>query len=78
MLCIKCGGTGEYLGNGMIITNCNACDGESFKKKTITSKTPINRKSKSYQDAIKDIMAINPDISREDAVKMFDKAYNKD
>jgi hypothetical protein len=77
MLCYKCGGTGEYLGNGMIITNCNVCDNEPRKKKSV-SNAPINRKSRSYQEAIKDIMAINPDISREEAVKMFDKAYNKD
>ena len=75
-LCIRCGGTGKYLGNGMMMTDCTLCDEDNEVVKPQT--TPkIDRKSKSYQSAIKDIMAINPTISRAEAVKMFDKAYDK-
>lgn len=75
MLCYRCGGTGKYLGNGMMMTNCTLCDDEG---KVIPSSSPkIDRKSKSYQKAIKEIMEINPTISRAEAVKMFDKAYDK-
>lgn len=77
MLCPKCGGTGEYLGNGMIITNCEMCDDFSVKSASSKKDIPVDRKSKSYKKAIKEIMAINPDITHEEAVKMFDKAYNK-
>ena len=76
MLCHRCGGTGKYLGNGMMMTNCNRCDEHGKPIKVAENK--IDRKSSSYQKAIKDIMAINPTISRAEAVKMFDKAYDKD
>lgn len=74
-LCVRCSGTGKYRDHGFMIVDCTLCDEDS------TSEIPlakINRKSASYKKAIKDIMAINPDISREDAVKMFDEAYVKD
>lgn len=74
MLCYRCGGTGRYLGNGMMMTDCRICD----EGKIIDKPAPkIDRKSKSYQNAIKEIMAINPTLSRSEAVKMFDKAYDK-
>ena len=76
MLCYRCGGTGKYLGNGMMMTNCTLCDEDG--KPIKVSQPKIDRKSSSYQKAIKDIMAINPTISRDEAVKMFDKAYHKD
>jgi hypothetical protein len=76
-LCIRCNGTGRYLGNGMMMTDCALCDEDNVSEQpTITPK--IDRKSKSYQSAIKDIMALNPTITRQEAVKMFDKAYHKD
>lgn len=75
-LCIRCGGSGKYLGNGMMMTDCNLCDEDNVESQpTVTPK--IDRKSKSYQLAIKDIMALNPTITRQEAVKMFDKAYDK-
>ena len=73
-ICIRCGGTGRYLGNGMMMTDCKLCDDNN---EPIPSINQIDRKSGSYQKAIKDIMAINPTISRAEAVKMFDKAYDK-
>ena len=74
MLCYRCGGTGRYLGNGMMMTDCNLCkDGKLEDEST----PKIDRKSQSYKQAIKEIMDINPDISRAEAVKMFDKAYDK-
>lgn len=77
-VCIKCNGKGTYLGNGMMIVDCNLCDGEEPKEK-IEAPTldKINRNSKSYLKAIKDIMASNPNISRKEAIKMFDEAYIK-
>ncbi len=76
-LCIRCGGSGRYLGNGMMMTDCTLCDEDNEVEKP-QSTPKIDRKSKSYQTAIKDIMALNPTITRQEAVKMFDKAYHKD
>jgi hypothetical protein len=77
MICTKCYGTGEYLGNGFILTDCD-CDKESISEdKSSISLKDVDRRSKSYKKAIDDIMAINKDITREQAVKMFDEAYTK-
>lgn len=83
MLCYRCGGTGKYLGNGMIMADCK-CDqymkpspldnGIEVHKAAI-SNAVVDRRSKSYKKAINDIMSLNPDISKQDAVKMFDEAY---
>lgn len=77
-LCVRCGGSGLYLGNGMMITACELCDDTTEDEiKMPISLDKLDRKSKVYKKAIKDIMAINPTISRAEAVKMFDKAYDK-
>ena len=77
MMCIRCGNTGRYLGNGMMMTDCELCaEKEEAEAKEIPV-SKIDRKSKSYQTAIKDIMASNPDLTRADAVKLFDDAYSK-
>lgn len=76
MLCIKCGGTGQYLGQGFMMTDCRDCPDEEFEKET-PSLESVDRRSKSYKNAINEIMAINKGISREKAVKMFDEAYVK-
>lgn len=75
-LCIRCQGRGSYLGLGMITVDCNLCNGEEPEIEAPPI-DKINRNSKSYQKAIKDIMALNPDMSRKEAVKMFDDAYVK-
>lgn len=76
-LCIRCNGTGTYLGNGFMLTDCELCNNSDHEINEAPSLDKIDRKSKSYQKAIKDIMAINPNISRQEAVKMFDEAYIK-
>jgi hypothetical protein len=77
-ICIRCHGKGTYLGLGMITVDCNICNGEEDDTSVeVPALDKINRNSKSYQKAIKDIMNINPDISRKEAIKMFDEAYVK-
>lgn len=81
MLCYRCNGTGKYLGNGMMQTDCNICDGltgtTGAKDSIATKDVKIDRRSQSYKDSIKEIMALNPDLTKEDAVKLFDETYNK-
>lgn len=80
MLCHRCGGSGKYLGNGMMMTDCRICD-EYGEVKALDHKDDkviaIDRRSQSYKDSIKKIMQLNPKITREEAVKMFDEAYEK-
>lgn len=75
-VCERCKGEGQYMGQGFMMTDCTLCNGDDFKIEA-PALDKINRNSKSYQKAIKDIMAINPDISRKEAIQMFDEAYIK-
>ncbi len=82
MFCSRCAGTGEILGNGMIMMECSACDGdgECSAVKSSNDETQdikIDKRSSHYKDAIKEIMQLNPDISREKAAKMFEDTYSK-
>jgi hypothetical protein len=81
MFCVRCAGAGKYLGNGMVMIECKDCDGfgkvEAKKVDEKKSIDKVDRKSSAYKEAIKEIMTLNPDISREEAVKMFDNAYEK-
>jgi hypothetical protein len=75
--CCRCGGSGLYMGNGMIMTECNLCvDDEYPVKKELPSLDKIDRRSKSYNNAINDIMKASS-ISRNEAVKVFDETYDK-
>ena len=76
-LCIRCSGTGSYLGNGMMITDCELCNAYDEPKSIVPSLDKINRNSKSYQKAVKDIMDASK-VARKEAIKMFDEAYIKD
>lgn len=79
--CLACAGSGQILGNGMIIADCKTCDGsgkvseESVKK--VAAAPVVDRRSVAYKDAIKDIQDSNPDLTKDDAVKLFDKAFVK-
>ncbi|CEG60941.1 hypothetical protein [Legionella micdadei] len=81
MLCYRCKGTGKYFGNGMIQTDCDKCDGYgnswSENDSDNLSHRSIDKRSKAYKDAIKDIMKLDPKISRQEAEKMFQKTYDK-
>lgn len=74
MFCSRCGGTGELYGNGMIKIDCSTCNGDGAYE---PKEKKIDRKSKAYKDAIKEIMALNPATTREEAVKLFEDTYDK-
>jgi DnaJ-class molecular chaperone len=92
MFCTKCNGTGQCLGNGMMITDCNKCDGygtislvvakpiavESIPTVKATNVSGfIDKRGRHYRDAIKDIMMNSPGTSRDEAMKLFDNACAK-
>jgi hypothetical protein len=88
MFCTKCAGMGEYMGNGMMLVTCPVCFGHGHRyddEETIKNSEEellgddlkIDRKSKSYRESIKKIMAVNSDITHQDAVKMFEKEYKR-
>lgn len=85
MICYRCGGSKKFMGNGMVMMTCYNCDERGIEvKKEVDSliqnidvpEAPVDRQSASYKKAITEIMALNPNISRKDAVKIFDKEYH--
>lgn len=86
MICYRCGGSKKYMGNGMVMMTCYNCDERGFEAKESQGCTendtshipeaPVDRQSATYKKAIKDIMDLNPKISRKDAVKIFDREYH--
>jgi DnaJ-class molecular chaperone len=79
-LCYRCGGSGLYMGNGMIMTPCDKCNGKVLDKVITSTKQitldKVDRRSKSYRDTINTIMQTQ-DINHDEAVQIFDETYNK-
>ncbi len=82
-VCYRCGGSKKFMGNGMVMMTCYHCDeqgrelAEEKKPELVNGAPPIDRRSQSYKKAILDIMELNPLISRDEAVKIFDTEYQK-
>ena len=77
--CWACGGTGDLMGSGMMLKECHHCEGFGTldEPKAVTPVVTVDRKSKSYKEAIEKIMKLNPKYTREDAVKVFDAKFDK-
>lgn len=79
--CSTCVGSGEIMGGGMMMMDCPNCYGAG-KILSIHSKVdkvesvPVDKRSKGYKEAINKIMELQ-EISRDDAVAVFDEEYNK-
>jgi hypothetical protein len=84
-LCIRCCGTGRYLGNGMMMTNCTLCDEHghmiSSKEEKVAYKSAANssldKRTNSYKNAIKELMNTDQKLTKKEAEKLFENAYNK-
>jgi len=76
-LCTRCNGTGEYLGIGMVLVDCNLCQNFSEPTSSTIPLDKVNRKSKAYNDTIKELMRQNAKLTRDDAVKLFNETYDK-
>lgn len=76
--CSICVGSGEILGGGMMMQDCRNCHGTGYiqeqKEVKKMSTQDIDKRSKSYKNAIKSIQE-NHDCSFEDASKIFDEEF---
>jgi hypothetical protein len=83
MFCNACTGTGKKMGNGMIIIDCTLCHGTGDFEDNFSDKnqgqivSSIDRRSKSYKEAIKEIMNLNPLTTKKEAEKLFLETYDK-
>jgi len=80
--CRRCGGTGQYMGNGYMLTDCIHPAQVEPKPKDLATPAPapapapaIDKRSKYYRDAIGAIMGLNPDMTRPEAIALFEKTY---
>lgn len=76
--CIRCNNTRRYIGNGFMMTDCELCaDSQYISNDTARVDKPIDkvdRRSKSYKDAINEIMRTSK-VNRAEATKLFDESY---
>lgn len=77
--CTPCGGSGRVMGGGMMMTDCDYCDGVG--KVAIVDEDEIDtllaKETDHYKEAIKGIKAIDVNITDEQADKMFKEELTK-
>ncbi len=73
--CKPCGGSGRVMGGGMILADCETCDGAGkiYVDEPVAKKVDItiDRSSKHYKEAIKKIKALSKDMTEEQAESIF-------
>ena len=82
MRCKVCVGTGEVLGGGFMMMDCRECRGTGVignadSKPAAPDLKLLDKRSKSYKQAIRKISDLHPDLSREECEKIFDEEYEK-
>jgi hypothetical protein len=77
--CTPCGGSGRVMGGGMIIKDCEECDGRGKIKKIDDEIDYLTMKqTKSYKSAKTRLQKKHPNLSEDEAEKMLDKAFEKE
>jgi hypothetical protein len=70
--CMVCAGSGKVMGGGMMMWDCDDCDGNG---KILIIEEP--KDSASYKEAIESIKALDPSIDDEKAKEIFDEEFKK-
>ncbi len=76
MLCQKCNGSGKFMGIGFVTLECPCDDEYESVKKSTSNEVQIDKRSKSYREAITRLMSEN-DLSREEAIELFEEEFKK-
>lgn len=79
-LCIRCGGTGQYMGNGMMLVYCDCDETENSMEMKQNKAPPLNRidrRTEAYRNAISNLMKSYPKLTRHEAIKLFNDTYDK-
>lgn len=74
--CIPCGGSGKVMGGGMMLADCDECDGYG---KIIIKEEPdyLAKDSDSYKKAKNEIKNLDEKISDQEAEKILDDEIEK-
>lgn len=75
--CNTCVGSGKIMGGGMMQQDCDDCDGRGKIFIDEKKKFVIDKNSKHYKEAIRNIKALNKDISHEEAEDIFEEEMSK-
>ncbi len=81
--CKRCAGSGIVMGGGMMRVDCDDCDGigkvypEDENPVSLAKDFVIDKRSRSYRDAIKKLKAIHPEMSDLEISDIFEKEFDK-
>lgn len=79
MLCQACYGSGQIMGNGYQMQDCPKCvyfPAEHSICNSVIEKPIIDKRSKSYRNAIRDLQALHPEKSQDEICKLFEETFN--
>lgn len=71
--CHICYGSGRVMGGGMIIADCDVCDGRG----KIYEEQKLDDNNPHYNEAIEKIKNLNENITHEDAKNIFQSELDK-
>lgn len=75
--CNSCVGSGKVMGGGMMYVDCDACDGKGKIYIDEEKEFIIDKNSKHYKEAIKNIKSIHEGITNEKAEEIFEDELKK-
>lgn len=72
-VCYRCKGLKHYMGLGGMKSNCD-CDAYKLAN---TPKISVDKRSKEFKKAVKEMKADNPNMTESKAVELLDAALSK-
>lgn len=77
--CIPCSGSGRVMGGGMMMADCDNCDGEG-KIRVVDDEIDFltMKQTEGYQNAKKRLQSKHENLSDEEAEKLLDEAFEKE
>lgn len=75
--CSTCAGSGQVMGGGMMMWDCDHCDGKGKITKIEPTKFKLKKESPRYKKAVKEIQKLDPNLSEEEAQKVMDDELAK-
>lgn len=75
--CNTCVGSGKVMGGGMMMIDCDDCDGKGKIFIDEQKEFVIDKNSKHYKEAIKNIKQLNAGITQEKAEEIFEDELKK-
>lgn len=75
--CSPCGGSGKVMGGGMVMADCNHCDGRGkYDEPEDDMEFLLTKESERYKSAVERIKTLDPNLTDAQAQKIFDDELN--